>query len=621
MSTPNVWRRILSAPLFAVSVVLVTLAALLTWSATSGAATPAIISNGTVQLGINPTGDLNVPGPASAGGIDEVGIRYVPTNNDATSPGCLCEGWGAADATSGVTGSANQDSGVTPNLVVDSFVSTATTATSVVTIDNSATPPVGVLKVTHEYKPSATPNLYEVTVTIENLSGATVDPRYRRVMDWDVEPTAFAEYSTIAGTATAANVTFASDDGFASADPLAGPSHIDFTGDAVDNGPDDHGALFDFKFDPLAPGASVTFKTFYGAAGNEADAKAALGAVGAEVYSLGQPSTPDGPTLGTPNTFIFAFAGVGGTAQVPAVRFKNATSTVAESAGTATIAVELTAAVATPVTVDYATADDTATAGSDYTAASGTLAFPANATMASFSVPILDDTAAEGPETVKLTLSKPSAGVVLGLPKEATLTITDDDSGTTSTTTSTSTTSTTSTSTSTTSTSTSTTSTSTTSTSTTSTTVPPEPPETNVCRRPLRVSTSRWREDSRRLDGAEVGRHNRMSSLAIFLAPAWRGIPNLEGVDFTLDGEAVRTEYETAYDLMGTAWWGGARMLDATTLADGEHTVTATVRRSDEAPCVATATFTVDNSRPHRRHHHHHWWWGWWGSSSWWGRD
>ena len=30
------------------------------------------------------------------------------------------------------------------------------------------------------------------------------------------------------------------------------------------------------------------------------------------MYSLGQPNTQDGPTLGTPNTFMFAFAGVGG---------------------------------------------------------------------------------------------------------------------------------------------------------------------------------------------------------------------------------------------------------------------------------------------------------------------
>ena len=34
---------------------------------------------------------------------------------------------------------------------------------------------------------------------------------------------------------------------------------------------------------------------FFGAAATEADAVAALEAVDAEIYSLGQPSTPDGP--------------------------------------------------------------------------------------------------------------------------------------------------------------------------------------------------------------------------------------------------------------------------------------------------------------------------------------
>ena len=79
----------------------------------------------------------------------------------------------------------------------------------------------------------------------------------------------------------------------------------------------DHGSLFDFGFGSLAPGATTTFSTYYGAAGNEVDALAALVDVGAEAYSLGQPSTVDGPTLGTPNTFVFAFTGVGGGSAFP----------------------------------------------------------------------------------------------------------------------------------------------------------------------------------------------------------------------------------------------------------------------------------------------------------------
>ena len=39
-----------------------------------------------------------------------------------------------------------------------------------------------------------------------------------------------------------------------------------------------------------------------------------IAAVKAEAYSFGQPNVDGGPTLGQPNTFIFAFADIGGTA-------------------------------------------------------------------------------------------------------------------------------------------------------------------------------------------------------------------------------------------------------------------------------------------------------------------
>ena len=128
-------------------------------------------------------------------------------------------------------------------------------------------------------------------MTTVNVSSAAVDPRYRRVMDWDVEPTPFSEFSTIQGTAGASAVSFSSNDGFASAKPLSGPSDRGFTGDFVDAGPRDHGAPFDFDFASLAPGASQSFTSFYGAAATETAAINALAAVGAEVYAYGQPST------------------------------------------------------------------------------------------------------------------------------------------------------------------------------------------------------------------------------------------------------------------------------------------------------------------------------------------
>lgn len=268
----------------------------------------AIIDNGTVQLGVWDEGHLNVPGgaPSSGSGTTTVGLRYLPTGAESTAPGCACEGWGVADATTGVSGYANEAADGVVNLTPVAFVSDATSAVSTVGVGTT-------FVVTHDYHPSpVTPNLYEVDVTVENVSLNAVDLRYRRVMDWDAEPTPFSEFVTIQGTAGASDVLFASNNGFASANPLSGPSDSGLTGDFVDQGPSDHGALFDFAFGSLEPGASKTFTTFYGAAGNESDALAALAAVGAEVYSFGQPSSSD-PTVGTPNTFMFAFAGVGGT--------------------------------------------------------------------------------------------------------------------------------------------------------------------------------------------------------------------------------------------------------------------------------------------------------------------
>jgi hypothetical protein len=304
-SAPNVLRSLL--------VIILALAALI---AALGTGSPAsanhdatftVLSNGVVQLGVWSEGHLNVPaGIPSSGGVSDVGLRYLPTNSEATAPGCLCEGWGAADAGLPVTGHANAADGLPVNMTQVSFTSDGTTAVSVVDIGTA-------LRVTHNFHPSpATPNLYEVDVTILNVSGVGLgDVRYRRVMDWDVEPTAFSEFSTIeTGTSTA--LLFSSDDGFASSDPLAGPTSISFTGEAVDSGPADHGALFDFGFGSLAVGASHNFKIYYGAGATEAEAVAAVTAVGAEVFSFGQPSTEGGATLGTPNTFIFAFSGVGG---------------------------------------------------------------------------------------------------------------------------------------------------------------------------------------------------------------------------------------------------------------------------------------------------------------------
>ena len=183
----------------------------------------AHITFGRTEIGLNKEGDLNYV---------DTGLAF--DGQDGIFPGCLCEAWGAGDATTLASGSSGRVSGI-DNVEVESFSSTASTAVSTTIIKDDAGEPL--LRVTHDYHPSDAANVFEVSVSIENLGDATVDPRYRRAMDWDIPPTEYSEYVTIQGTANAENVLFASDDGFASGDPFAGPSELLFTGDAVDSGP------------------------------------------------------------------------------------------------------------------------------------------------------------------------------------------------------------------------------------------------------------------------------------------------------------------------------------------------------------------------------------------------
>lgn len=280
------------------------------------AASATVISDGNVMLGIKDSGALNDNGagiPSPVDGTSSVGLRFTPTGNEATSHGCDCEGWGVgfADASGTEIASGYQGNGFS-NLTSMPIMATATTARTVAELTS------GELRVTHDFAlADETDNLFRVTVSIENLTGADIaDLRYTRVMDWDIEPTTFNEYSTIQGTAAATDVLYAGSNGFQSADPFSFRSS-DNEGDFVDAGPTDHGAIFDFGFGALEVDGTFTFDIFYGGARTEAAALDSLGEVGAEVYSLGQASN-DALGLGldfedfATNTFIFGFAGVGG---------------------------------------------------------------------------------------------------------------------------------------------------------------------------------------------------------------------------------------------------------------------------------------------------------------------
>ncbi|MGH2959894.1 MAG: hypothetical protein ACRDKE_09830, partial [Solirubrobacterales bacterium] len=278
----------------------------------------SIISHGTVQMGVNRTGELIVGGgehSAAGSGTTKVGVRYAPLNLESISDGSPAEGWGVADPDAGedgLSGWANRDlGGASEQLSEVSFARTADSADSIVNLVDEAESPV--LSVEHNFQGSASSHLIEATVTLTNETASTIaHPKYRRVVDWDVQPTPFSEYVTIA-TGNSPALLDASDDGFSPSNPLIGLGTCDGGhGDLVDSGPHDCGAAFDFDFGPLDAGASKTFKLYYGATGNEAEAIGALQAVGAEAYSLGQSSSELGPVAGSPATFILAFSDIGG---------------------------------------------------------------------------------------------------------------------------------------------------------------------------------------------------------------------------------------------------------------------------------------------------------------------
>ena len=291
----------------------------------------------TLALGVNDAGNLNISDSIfttwNAGPTGLARLFADGTWRDATSPGCLCEGWGvAASSLAGgrFAGWANQNSG-SGGLTGGLFGSTTTTATS--QIDLAALP----ISVSHAYGPSLAPNAFQGNVSIVNTGAEKVfDVVYRRVMDWDVPPTEFYEFVSHFGVAenlesAGGNVRFASNNGFATSDPRSYPYEIYPYGTIDSNffqkGPSDHGSVFDFAFGDLDPGQSRTFNIFYGAGATLSEAQSTIAVLNPDVWSFGQ-STDYGS--GTPNndspTFLFAFGGVGGvepgeTPDVPVLPF------------------------------------------------------------------------------------------------------------------------------------------------------------------------------------------------------------------------------------------------------------------------------------------------------------
>src|SRR5262249_38306067 len=125
-------------------------------------------------------------------------------------------------------------------------------------------------------------------------------------------------------------------------------------------------------------------------------------------------------------SFSWALNGTDAPNQPGSLQFSAAGYSVNENQGTATITVSRTGGSAGSVSVDYAATSGTAIAGSDFTAVSGALTFAAGEISKTFTIPIINDTLVENPETVNLTLSNPTGGAALISPATATLTINSD---------------------------------------------------------------------------------------------------------------------------------------------------------------------------------------------------
>lgn len=253
-----------------------------------------VLDTGKIQMGLFDHGGL---------GYSSVGLN-LPGTGDAITPGCLCEGWGAAANGTGAYSYGGGTSGIASSALVITTPTGAVSAVSTVVLTNGMT-------VKHTYSSAAGGNLFKVDVSIINTSGAGVtDVRYARTLDWDVPPGHYSDdFTTIYGgtpTGPGGKVLHTSFNPFAVPDPMvlrgtyggvpADTNGVDATGDL--------GAYFILAFGALADGAQIDFATYIGADKSKADLLADFATVGIEAYSYSYDND------GTP-TFGWGFSGIG----------------------------------------------------------------------------------------------------------------------------------------------------------------------------------------------------------------------------------------------------------------------------------------------------------------------
>ena len=267
--------------------------------AISAQAAPAVFDTGLIKMGVGDTGGLGQGG---------TGVGLIGPTGDAITPGCLCEGWGAAaSGTGNYTYGAGATLGFTTSTTSTNGIAGAGLGGSTVsTLANG-------LAVTHTYSYAAGGKLFKVSIEMKNTTaGIVTDVRYARTLDWDVTPGFFGgNFTTVYGgtpTGPGGKVLHTSTNPFAAPDPMVFRTQESNT-NVVDT-PGDKGGNFVFGFGDLAAGESTTFDTFIGADDTVTGLLAALGSVGVEAYSF-----TTGSSTGSDGRFApaygYGFAGLG----------------------------------------------------------------------------------------------------------------------------------------------------------------------------------------------------------------------------------------------------------------------------------------------------------------------
>ncbi len=159
--------------------------------------------------------------------------------------------------------------------------------------------------------------------------------------------------------------------------------------------------------------------------------------------------SPAGATLGTPNILKINLLDQGpdpsssssssggsssssssssSTGPADTFDFSASTYSFSERSGNVTITVRRNGSTSGAASVLYATSNLTAESGKDYQSTSGKLDFSAGETTKNFTLPLINRPTIDGNKNLKITLSGPTGGPILGFQTPTTVTIIDEDS-------------------------------------------------------------------------------------------------------------------------------------------------------------------------------------------------